>query len=168
MHALSQCPCLSLTGLQEAWFRTMAWPMPTLKFLSLRGKKPFGLPSCFHQPQASTVILAQGGRWPHSTLPSLPAGPGCKQMVGVDRTMRPAPHPPSPYPLISAGGLRGALGPESHREAEEGLGKWGVGVTVCVRGFFSLCFGLPFQEGWPPASSLCCLPSSRPGWRHSD
>ena len=47
MHALSQCPCLSLPGLQEAWFRTTAWLVPTLKFLLLRGKNPSGFQAAF-------------------------------------------------------------------------------------------------------------------------
>ena len=126
----------------------MAWLVSIAQVSIAERKKPFGLPSCFHQPQASTVILAQGGRWPHSTLPSLPGGPGCKQMVGVGWMMRPAPppHPPLTPSLVPEASVV-LWGQRATGRRMRAFGKWGGGCDSVYEGILSLCYGPPLQQG---------------------
>lgn len=80
--------------------------LPRFYFLRGEKKNPSGLPSCSHQPPDPARILAQGGSQPHSTLPNLLGGPGCRQMVGVGWTIKAAllpcqPSTPSLVPVAS-------------------------------------------------------------------
>ena len=77
--------------------------------------------------------------------PWLQADGGC----GPDDEASPPPHPPR-TPSLALEAPCGALGPESHREVGEGLGKWGVGVTVCVQGFLLCALGRPSRRAGLP------------------